>query len=108
MVPEVNKTFEVKRDFLSEKTGNYFIETKYGDKLSGISLSKADFYVFVGDLDILIIPTAVLKELIAEIGEFTYEARGTDRSRTGKLIRKYKVKSHLLCKTILRRTPTQK
>lgn len=59
-----DKKYEVKADFLSDKTGNCFIEFLDGRKeLSGISISDANFYViFTHDL-YLMIPIEKLKEL---------------------------------------------
>ena len=37
--------FEVKADIASLKTGNVFIEFKQGEKLSGISITTADFHI---------------------------------------------------------------
>lgn len=39
-------TFEVKEDFTCERTGNVGIEFECRGKPSGISVSKADFYIY--------------------------------------------------------------
>ena len=44
-IPEINKTIEVKNDIGSENTSNYFIEISCNYENSGISTTKADYWV---------------------------------------------------------------
>ena len=56
--------WEVKADFLSDKTGNCFIEFLDGRKeLSGITISDANFYIIYTHQLYLLIPIEKLKEL---------------------------------------------
>ncbi len=56
--------YEVKADFLSDKTGNCFIEFLDGRKeLSGITISDANFYIIYTHQIYLLIPIEKLKEL---------------------------------------------
>jgi hypothetical protein len=62
-------TFEIKEDFAHARTGNIGVEFESWGKLSGISVSKADYYVFkVHNSDktskVWLIRTDTLKELI--------------------------------------------
>jgi len=86
--PEADQRIEVKRDFLACKTGNYFIETKYGGEESGINTTESDFYVLVDDEIIIWITTHVLKYLLRDLRESTFPAKGKDKARTGKLIKR--------------------
>ena len=47
IIKEKKYSFEVKTDFISEKTGNIAIEYFSRGKPSGISTTQADFYVYV-------------------------------------------------------------
>lgn len=85
-IPELSLTLEVKRDFLASKTGNYFIETESGGVSSGIATSKADKWVLIDDTRIVLIPIDWLRTLIMDIPEITYGPKGSDKSRTGKLL----------------------
>lgn len=55
------KTWEVKADFASRKTDNYFIEFRCAGKPSGLAATKADTFVIVVDEKMVFIPTAELK-----------------------------------------------
>lgn len=45
-IPETNKKIEVKYDRQCNKTGNIFIEIEILGKPSGLSVTKADYWVF--------------------------------------------------------------
>jgi hypothetical protein len=57
-----NKTIEVKRDLLTAKTGNVFIEYSSRGKPSGIATTKSDFYCIVIEDTFIILPTKLLKK----------------------------------------------
>lgn len=46
MIPEIDKTVEVKSDVKSLETGNYVIELAYDNKPSALSTTTADYWVF--------------------------------------------------------------
>lgn len=62
-----NLTYEVKADELSLKTGNIFIEYEGYNKKSGLSVSKADFYIITDTNDYYMIQTKKLKQLINKL-----------------------------------------
>ena len=70
IVPEVDKTIEVKSDRRTKETGNLFIEYESRGKPSGISTTKADvwfYYIEPTDFkQVIMIRTDVLKKLIKE------------------------------------------
>lgn len=64
-------TIEIKEDFTCERTGNLGLEFECRGKPSGISVSKADYYIYKvhqpnGKITLWIVPTEVLKKLIAD------------------------------------------
>lgn len=103
VVPEINKTFEVKRDFLVHKTGNYFIETKSGGTPSGLTTTKAWAWILVCDYDGILIPTEWLRELVRDIPEYSYMPKGKDKERTGKLLKRNIVLLDKFAKIIFRK-----
>ena len=59
--------YEVKTDELSLKTNNLFIEFESYKKPSGISSSKAHFYIFCDTIDYYLIETQKLKNILCNI-----------------------------------------
>ncbi len=62
-------TIEIKEDFTCQKTGNIGLEYHCRGKPSGISVSKADFYLYKvhepnGEKNMYVIKTSNLKEMI--------------------------------------------
>jgi hypothetical protein len=47
MIPETNKTVEVKRDAKAHKTGNVFIETRCNGFDSGLNITTADHWAYM-------------------------------------------------------------
>ena len=69
VVPEsLSNTVEVKKDDLASNTGNYFVETENNGNKSGLSVTKARWYVFVDDIHIIWVVVETLKHLINEWG----------------------------------------
>lgn len=48
-IPEINKLIEVKYDPMSDKTGNYFIETECNGEPSGLSTTQSDYWAIFDD-----------------------------------------------------------
>ena len=46
MIPEIDKTVEVKSDIKSLETGNYVVEVAFDGKPSALSTTTADYWVF--------------------------------------------------------------
>lgn len=69
VIPEsLSNTIEVKRDDLVLTTGNYFVETANNGNASGLSVTKAKWYVFVDDVHIVWVAVETLRYLIREWG----------------------------------------
>lgn len=90
LVEALNKA-EVKRDYKAGTTGNIFIEHKQGSKDSGITTTKADYWLFllsdeVFNNEVFIgIKTDRLKRLLNNI---TWEVNGGDNNASkGKLLK---------------------
>jgi hypothetical protein len=64
-------TIEIKEDFTCERTGNVGVEFESWGRVSGIEISKADFYLYKihqpdGKIGAYIIATKKLKQMIAD------------------------------------------
>lgn len=57
-------TFEVKLDKKHVETGNIFVEYKFRDKPSGLSTTKADYFVVITGDTARVMPTQSLKNFI--------------------------------------------
>ena len=65
MIPEINKTVKVKKDFKSQYTGNVVIEVEMNNRPSGLETSTADWWVFhLNDIELVWIKLNRLKELV--------------------------------------------
>ena len=65
MIPEINKTVEVKKDFKSQYTANVVIEVEMNNRPSGLETSTADWWVFhLNDIELVWIKLKRLKELV--------------------------------------------
>ena len=84
-VPETDDKIEVKRDKCAVETGNFFVETMYDDKPSGIETTESSFWVWVDNELTIWIRTEALRYLIQDKKGITFEANGK-KSRGGKII----------------------
>jgi len=75
-VPETKTKIEVKSDVHSNKTGNFVIETSWGDKPSAFTTSKADFWCFFDGYRIIWITKKQIKDAIKESGVKLRKFRG--------------------------------
>jgi len=98
---DIETKIEVKSDRMAKKTGNIYIEYECNKKLSGISTSKSDIYVYYiinndKDYNMYIIPTLELKEMIDAKAYFKTVKGGDKWASRGYLFKlcnltKYKV-----------------
>lgn len=95
-------TYEIKTDFKCAPlfdTGNIFIEFECRNKLSGISVTKADWFVtyFIHLNEIWFIKTTKLKKLISDNNSQIFTDAGDLNSQTkGYLINRKKFRSYFL------------
>ena len=66
MIPETNKTVEVKRDAQTHKTGNIFIETKCNGVDSGLNITTADHWIYMIQDKIYLIKPSAIRLCVAE------------------------------------------
>ena len=67
MIPEINQTVEVKKDFKSKHTGNIVIEMEMNNKPSGLQTTTADWWVFhLDEKEVVWISLDKLKEMMTD------------------------------------------
>lgn len=77
------RTYEVKADRMTNKTGNVVIEYECNGKPSGITSTEADTWIYfiVGTNEYIEIDTATLRQLIAD-NKWTRKIKGGDGWRS--------------------------
>lgn len=79
VIPELQKTIEVKNDIMAGQTGNLAIECqKKTGAPSGIMVSEADFWVIIADDEMLLMGREALKNYVT-VGNFR-KVWGGDRN----------------------------
>jgi hypothetical protein len=66
MIPEINKTVEVKRDAQTDSTGNIFIESSCQNVESGIAATTANIFAYITESKIYWIETENINKCIEE------------------------------------------
>ena len=81
IIPEINKTIEVKSDVKSLHTGNYVVEIAFNGEPSALSTTKADYWVFYdSECEVWIKPENIWRAVKGlEIKEFI--GKGDDKSK---------------------------
>ena len=85
IIPEINKTVEVKSDVKSLHTGNYVVEIAFDGKESALSTTKADWWVFYdSECEVWIKPESIWRAVKGlEMREFI--GKGDEKSKTAYL-----------------------
>ena len=85
IIPEINKTVEVKSDVKSLHTGNYVVEIAFDGKESALSTTKADWWVFYdSECEVWIKPDNIWRAVKGlEMREFI--GKGDEKSKTAYL-----------------------
>ena len=83
-------TVEVKTDIKTKVTGNVFVEYMSRDKLSGISTTKAQWYAFIVEDRIVILPTEKLKVIARKYFNTDRDVRGGDNNTSKGLLVPFK------------------
>jgi hypothetical protein len=86
VVPEIGITIEAKFDEKSTETGNYIIEMEHDGKPSGISVTKANYWVIVDKEIVVWITAEALRFLIRDCQQVTYCPEGDKIEKKGYLI----------------------
>jgi hypothetical protein len=100
IIPEINKTVEVKYDFACARTGNYFIETEfnkkddYGNIIAvecGIDCTQANYWCEIDDETIIIIDSQALRYFLRDFRIITLPPKLTSLGGKGYLVPKQKL-----------------
>jgi len=91
VVPEVNQTIEVKYDSMSNKTGNYMIETEYNGKESGLTTTTADWWLQVDNEVAIWIKPSVLEFILKDYKIIKMAGIGDSKDKSGYLIPREKL-----------------
>lgn len=67
VIPEINKTVEVKQDYKSHFTGNFMFEYQMYGKPSGLSVTTSNYWAHVDRDYIYFISTKILKALCEQM-----------------------------------------
>ena len=67
MLPEIDETVEVKKDFKSKYTGNVVVEIEMINRPSGLMTTSADWWVFhINEEELIWMTPETIKEMIEE------------------------------------------
>jgi len=89
-VPETKETVEVKQDKKSLYTGNFVVEIAFGGHRSGLSTTKADYWIFVDYEKMYVITPNELWRCIKDKGlqQKVFTSKGDDKSKIAYLVDK--------------------
>lgn len=90
VIPEIDKTIEVKQDFKAKHTNNIVVEVSYGDKLSALSLTKADFWIITDGYVLYWIKPIEMYRCIEQnrLSPFDFVGKGDSKSKEAYLIKR--------------------
>ena len=92
MIPEINKTVEVKSDVKSLHTGNYVVEIAFDGKESALSTTTADWWVFYdSECEVWIKPELIWKA-VKGLPMREFVGKGDKKSKTAYLCPKEYIK----------------
>ena len=92
MIPEINKTVEVKSDVKSLYTGNYVVEIAFDGKESALSTTTADWWVFYdSECEVWIKPELIWKS-VKGLPMREFVGKGDKKSKTAYLCPKEYIK----------------
>ena len=92
-VPETNMKIEVKQDKKSNYSGNFVVETEFNGKLSGISTTEADYWVFYDGKCFIWITPDRLAQATKPLRQVTFTGRGDDKPKRAYLVKKESIMS---------------
>ena len=85
IIPEINKTVEVKSDVKSLHTGNYVVEVAFDGKESALSTTTADWWVFYdSECEVWIKPELIWKA-VKGLPMRDFVGKGDKKSKTAYL-----------------------
>lgn len=101
VVPEINKTIEVKFDREAQQTPNYFFETEYDGEPSGIIATKADYWAHLDGSNIIWCDTEALRWFLKENSfDLLYGGSRGSKPKRGYVIRQDLIRDSIYFKTV--------
>ena len=91
-IPEIDTSVEVKKDFMSKYTGNVVVEVQMNGKLSALSTTKADWWVFhLDDEEFIFITPEQIRNMINKenFKSVQFTGKGDCASKIAYLIKKH-------------------
>ena len=86
VIPEIQKTVEVKRDEKSHFTGNYVVEIEFNGEPSALSTTKSDWWVFVDKARYVWITPDYLRQLVNSYKPVKFIGEGDTKEKKAYLI----------------------
>lgn len=91
-IPEIDTSVEVKKDFMSKYTGNVVVEVQMNGKLSALSTTKADWWVFhLDEEEFIFITPEQIRDMINKenFKSVQFTGKGDYASKIAYLIKKH-------------------
>tara|TARA_R110002074_G_scaffold8763_3_gene35589 strand:- start:4583 stop:5008 length:426 start_codon:yes stop_codon:yes gene_type:complete len=85
MIPEIDKTVEVKSDVKSLYTGNYVVELAFDGKPSALSTTTADYWVFYDSECLIWITPEKIWKAVKGLSVTTFVGKGDTKSKNAYL-----------------------
>ena len=92
MIPEINKTVEVKSDVKSLETGNYVVEIAFEGKESALSTTTADWWVFYDSECEVWIKPELIWQAVKGLPMRDFVGKGDEKAKTAYLCPKEHIK----------------
>ena len=92
IIPEINKTIEVKSDVKSLHTGNFVVEVEFDGKPSALSTTTADWWVFYDSKAEFWITPELIKHAVQDLELREFVGKGDTKSKKAYLCPKDYIK----------------
>ena len=92
IIPEINKTIEVKSDVKSLHTGNFVVEVEFDGKPSALSTTTADWWVFYDSVCEIWIKPWLIKHAVKDLELREFVGKGDTKSKKAYLCPKDYIK----------------
>ena len=93
-IPEIDKSVEVKKDKKSIYTGNIVVEIEFNGKPSALSTTKADYWVFWDERELMWITPEKLREIVKYMKPAIFTGKGDTLSKKAYLVKKKIIKDN--------------
>lgn len=92
-IPSKGFGVEIKMDKMSQQTGNIVVEIEFDGKPSALSTTKAKYWIFDTDKEIITVRTESLKKLVKRLKPVTFKGRGDTKYKKAYLVKQYMIES---------------